>query len=105
MTYPLVNAFIMVFDTVLSLYFWVVILSVVASWLLAFGVLNLRNDLARQLVHILDALTDPVFRRIRKVIPPIGGLDLSPLIVVIAIQIVQYLGDSYLGMLRSWTLN
>ncbi|MGH6872514.1 MAG: YggT family protein [Rhizomicrobium sp.] len=104
MTYPIVNAFIMLFDTVLDLYFWVVILSVVASWLLAFGILNLRNDLARSLVNILDRLTDPVYRRIRKVIPPIGGLDLSPLIVVIVIQIVQYLGDSYLIMLRNWTL-
>jgi YggT family protein len=76
-------------DTLLELYIAVVIAAVIASWLVAFGVLNLSNPLARQLVQILDALTEPLFRRVRRIIPPIGGLDLSPIIVLIGIELLQ----------------
>jgi YggT family protein len=79
--------------TLLGLYTAVVIAAVIASWLVAFGVLNLSNPLARQLMQILDALTEPVFRRVRKIVPPIGGLDLSPVVVLIAIQLVQIFLD------------
>jgi YggT family protein len=74
----------------LDLYWWAVVIAVVVSWLVAFGVLNTYNDLARSIIRALAALTEPVFRQIRRVIPPIGGLDLSPLIVLIAIWFLQY---------------
>jgi YggT family protein len=104
MSSPLILALIKVFDIVIGAYFWVVVMAVVVSWLLTFGVLNLRNDLARQLVNILDRLTDPVFRQIRKIIPPIAGLDLSALIVLIALQVIQTLVDGYLVQLYMWSL-
>jgi len=75
--------------TLLDLYWWVVVIAVVVSWLVAFGVLNIHNQLARSIVRGLEALTEPVFRRIRRVIPPLGGLDLSPLIVLIAIMFLE----------------
>jgi YggT family protein len=50
----------------------------------------------RQIVHVLDALTDPLFRRVRKIIPPIGGLDLSPIVVLIGVQFVNYVLDNLL---------
>jgi YggT family protein len=74
----------------LDLYWWVVVIAVVVSWLVAFGVLNTYNEFARTIIRALAALTEPVFRQIRRVIPPIGGLDLSPLIVLIAIWFLQY---------------
>ena len=95
---PLIAAFLYIFDTVVSLYIFVVVLAVIASWLIAFGVLNPHNQLARSLVNLLDSLTDPVFRQIRRVIPPIGGLDLSPLVVVIALQVLRMLVDDYAYM-------
>lgn len=70
----------------LWLYWWIVIVAVVMSWLVAFGVVNTFNPFARRVVVVLDALTEPVFRQIRRVIPPIGGLDLSPLVVLFIIQ-------------------
>ncbi|MEJ1967768.1 MAG: YggT family protein [Rhizomicrobium sp.] len=76
-------------DTLLALYTIVVIAAVVVSWLIAFGVVNMNNANARQIVRILDALTEPVFRPVRRIIPPIGGLDLSPLIVLIAIELLR----------------
>jgi len=74
-------------NTVANLYILIIIAAVIASWLVAFGVLNLSNPLARQLYQILDSLTEPVFRQVRKVIPPIRGLDLSPIIVWLGIEL------------------
>jgi len=96
---PLIGTLLYIFDTLVSLYIFIIVLAVVVSWLIAFGVLNLHNQLARSLVNMLDALTDPVFRQVRRVIPPIGGLDLSPLIVLIALQAIRMLVDGYAFML------
>ena len=75
---------------VLEIYKWVVIAAVIVSWLTAFNVINQHNNFVRSLLRILYALTEPVFRPIRKVIPPIGGLDLSPIIVFLIIWFLQY---------------
>jgi YggT family protein len=74
----------------IDLYTWVVIVAVVMSWLVAFGVINTFNPFARSVVQFLDAVTEPVFRQVRRVIPPIGGLDLSPLIVLILLEFLSY---------------
>ena len=73
----------------LNIYWWVVIAAVVASWLIAFNVINLHNNIVRSLVRLLDTLTEPVFRQIRRVIPAFSGIDISPLIVLIGIWFLQ----------------
>ena len=83
---PVVRLHLLLID----LYTWVVIAAVISSWLIAFNVINTHNDLVRSLVRGLDAMTDPVFRQVRRVIPPFGGLDLSPLIVLIALQFLSW---------------
>ena len=75
---------------VLELYKWVVIAAVIVSWLIAFNVINYHNNFVRTVLRILSALTDPVFRQVRKVLPPMGGLDLSPIIVFVIIWFLQY---------------
>ncbi len=75
---------------VLDLYKWVVVAAVIVSWLTAFNVINQHNNIVRMLLRILYALTEPVFRPIRKIIPPMGGLDLSPIIVFVIIWFVEY---------------
>ena len=75
---------------VLDIYKWIVIASVIVSWLTAFNVINERNNFVRTLLTILYRLTEPVFRPIRRVIPDIGGIDLSPLIVLLIIWFLQY---------------
>jgi YggT family protein len=101
----LINVFLFVFNTLVDLYIFVIIAAVVVSWLIAFGVLNTYNPLARSLVQMLDALTEPVFRRIRRIIPPLGGLDLSPLIVLIFLEALQMLVNDYavLGLRNALT--
>jgi YggT family protein len=75
---------------ILEIYKWIVIAAVIVSWLTAFNVINERNNFVRTVLRILITLTDPVFRQIRRVIPPIGGLDLSPIIVFVIIWFLQY---------------
>jgi YggT family protein len=75
---------------ILEIYKWIVIAAVIVSWLTAFNVINQYNNFVRTLLRILIALTEPVFRQIRRVIPPMGGLDLSPIIVFLIIWFLQY---------------
>jgi YggT family protein len=74
----------------LEIYKWIVIAAVIVSWLTAFNVINSHNNFVRTVLRILLALTEPVFRPIRRIIPPIGGLDLSPIIVFLIIWFLQY---------------
>jgi YggT family protein len=85
-------------DLLVYLYTLVIIAAVVVSWLVAFGVLNTYNRFARMVVGTLDSLTEPIFRRVRRIIPPMGGLDLSPLIVMIILWVLQRLVDMYADM-------
>ena len=75
---------------VLEIYKWIVIVAVIVSWLIAFNVINTYNNFVRSLLHLLSALTEPVFRRVRRYLPPMGGLDLSPIIVFVVIITLQY---------------
>lgn len=75
----------------LTVYFWIIIASVVISWLIAFGVMNTRNPQAANILKLLHKVTEPVYRPIRKVIPSIGGIDLSPIVVIFGIQILQHI--------------
>jgi YggT family protein len=74
---------------ILRLYTYVIIAAVIVSWLVGFGVINTYNQIARVVVRTLYAITEPVFAPIRRVIPPMGGLDLSPLIALLLIFFLQ----------------
>lgn len=65
---------------------WIVIANAIMSWLIAFDVINMRNSTARQVVHFLDAVTRPLLRPLRRFIPPLGGIDVTPVILIIVIQ-------------------
>lgn len=94
MSIVFLNTLLWLVDTITGLYTAVVIAAVVASWLIAFGVLNISNQFVRQAMRVLDALTEPLFRQVRRVIPPIAGLDLSPIIVLIGIELVRVFLDN-----------
>jgi YggT family protein len=75
---------------VLEFYKWIVIIAVIVSWLAAFNVINEHNNVVRMILRILYAMTEPVFRPIRKILPNLGGLDLSPIVVLFGIWFIQY---------------
>ena len=77
--------------TVLDIYFWILISAVVMSWLIGFNIINGHSDIVRQIRYALYRLTEPVLGPIRRFLPDLGGLDLSPLVALIALQFVRYL--------------
>lgn len=72
-------------DLILGLYVWIIIISVLLSWLISFGVVNSYNRFVQTINDICFRLTEPLLVRIRKFIPPINGVDLSPMAVIFAI--------------------
>jgi len=74
---------------ILDIYWWVVILSVVVSWLIAFGVLTTANHVVRGVLDVLYRLTEPAYRPFRRFLPNFGGLDITPLIVLLIIWLVR----------------
>lgn len=71
----------------------VVIVQVICSWLVAFNVINLHQPFVRALYSGMDRLTEPLYRPIRKVLPDFGGLDFSPIILILLIRVVMTLID------------
>ena len=68
---------------------WIIIIQAVLSWLVAFNVVNTHNEFVRQVLYALDRITEPVYRPIRRLLPDFGGLDLSPMVVLLVIIIIQ----------------
>jgi YggT family protein len=73
----------------LDLYKWVIILSAVLSWLVAFNVVNTRNAVVSTIGDVLYRLTEPVLAPIRRRLPAVGGLDLSPIVLLIGIFLIE----------------
>ena len=76
-------------NTVIQLYIYVLIAAAVLSWLLAFGIVNRHNPVVNGVGRFCYALTEPVLRPIRRIVPLIGGVDLSALIVILVLWLVQ----------------
>src|SRR6201986_5633822 len=76
-------------DWLLGFYVFILIVTAIMSWLVAFSVINTRNDFVRQVLYTLELLTEPVLRPIRRFVPPLGGLDLSFLVLFILIQLIR----------------
>jgi YggT family protein len=70
---------------VISLYIWVIIIGAILSWLIAFDVVNRRNRAVYTIADSLYRLTEPALRPIRKVLPDLGGLDISPVILILGL--------------------
>lgn len=80
----------------LTIFYWIIIIQVVMSWLIAFDVVNIKNQQARNLLTLIQKITDPVYKPLRKFIPPIAGIDITPIIVIIGVIVLR---DSMLPML------
>ena len=76
---------------VIDIYVWIIIAEVVISWLIIFDVINIKSPQAKNLVGLLKKATDPVMSRVRQYVPPIGGIDLTPIIVIVALNLLQKL--------------
>ena len=84
-------ALISIADLLLSVLMWIIIIQVVLSWLFVFNVLNTSSQGVRSLAVAIDRLTAPMYRPIRRLLPDFGGIDFSPLVVLILIQVIKKL--------------
>ncbi len=73
----------------LELYKWIVISTIIVSWLVAFDVMNTKNPWVYKFCALLNKITDPALKQVRRVIPPFGGMDLSPIVIIFGISILQ----------------
>ena len=78
-------------DKVIDIYTWIVIAGAIMSWLVAFGVVNVRNQFIRIIVDLLFRVTEPVLRPIRRILPNLGGVDISPVVLLLGLFFVRSL--------------
>ena len=78
-------------DKVIDIYTWLVIAAAIASWLVAFGVVNVRNQVIRWVVDFLYRITEPALRPIRRILPNLGGVDISPVILLLGLFFLRSL--------------
>ena len=81
---------------VLQLYVWLLIVAAVLSWLVAFSVVNARNQVVATIGDFLYRITEPVLRPIRSIMPNLGGIDISPVIVILIIFFIQSVITRYI---------
>jgi YggT family protein len=82
----LIEFLYIVLHALLQAIIWIVVANAIMSWLVAFDVINLRNRIAYQVVHFLDSVTRPILRPFRRIIPPLGGVDITPVILIILVE-------------------
>ena len=83
------NPFIWLIEALIELVTWVVIASAILSWLVAFGVVNTRNQFVATVGEFLYRITEPVLRPIRNMMPSLGGIDISPVILILIIFLIE----------------
>ena len=83
------NAFILLLDRIIYLYVWVLIINAGISWLIAFSVLNTQNRFVYSVLEFTYKLTDPLLNYIRRFLPNLGSIDISPVILILLIYFVR----------------
>ncbi|HRY07236.1 MAG TPA: YggT family protein [Hyphomicrobiaceae bacterium] len=74
----------------ITMYEYLIIASVILSWLIGFGIVNPHNQIARSIWNFFQAITEPALRPIRAMLPDFGGIDISPIVLLLALQFVQH---------------
>ncbi|MBK0398070.1 YggT family protein [Limibaculum sp. M0105] len=92
-------SFLAIFNLAVDLVFWVIIIQAIMSWLIAFNVLNTRQQFVWQVWNALNRLTEPLYRPVRRFMPDMGGIDLAPLLVLFALFALQVLVNNNLAPL------
>ena len=83
------NPFVWLIDTLITIYIWLLIAQAILSWLLAFGVVNRHNRAVAVIGDFLYRVTEPALRPIRRVLPSFGGIDISPVILIVILMFLE----------------
>ena len=90
------HSLVILIDTIIEIYIWILIASAVLSWLVAFGVVNTYNRFVNTVGEMLYRLTEPALRPIRNFLPTFGGIDLSPMVLILLLFFIRNLLYEYL---------
>lgn len=90
------NPFQNLFNAAIQLYIWLLIIWVILSWLVAFNVINTSNRFVAMLGDFLDRVTEPALRPIRRIMPNLGGIDISPIILILLLYFLRDFVNWYL---------
>ena len=90
---------LILFDNIITLYIWILIINAVLSWLVAFNILNTQNRFVYSILELTYRLTDPFLIRIRRFLPNLGSLDISPIILLLLIWFVEMCMKLYIAPL------
>ena len=85
------KSLLILFDNVISLYIWILIINAIISWLVAFNVLNTSNRFVYSILDISYKLTDPPLNYIRKFLPNLGSIDISPIVLILGLMFLRNL--------------
>ena len=91
------NAVVNLVDNIVSLYIWILFFAVITSWLINFNVINTSNKVVYMIVDVLYKLTEPALRPIRRLLPNMGGLDLSPVVLILLLWFIRDLLFDFAG--------
>ena len=87
----MVQALLSILNLLLNVLWWVIIIQVILSWLFVFNVLNTSSQGVRRFAEALEKITAPIYRPIRRLLPDFGGIDFSPVVVLLGIMVIQRL--------------
>ena len=85
------KSLLILFDNVISLYIWILIINAIISWLVAFNVLNTSNRFVYSILDVSYKLTDPVLNYIRRFLPNLGSIDISPIVLILGLMFLRNL--------------
>ncbi len=85
------KSILILFDNVITLYIWVLIINAIISWLVAFNILNTNNRFVYSVLEVSYKLTDPPLNFIRRFLPSIGSIDISPIVLILALMFLRNL--------------
>ncbi|HEY0115833.1 MAG TPA: YggT family protein [Allosphingosinicella sp.] len=95
----MIPGLLLAIDFLLNVLVFLIIIQAILGWLVAFNVINTRNDFMRSFLMALDRMTAPIYRPIRAILPDFGGIDFSPLVVLLLIKAIQIvIRQSLVGM-------
>lgn len=91
-----INPFIDLINQVIYLYSWVLGIYIMMSWLISFNIINAYQPFVSKLLYFLRRLTEPVLNRIRRYMPDLGGIDISPIVLILGLQFISGALRTYL---------
>jgi len=94
-------ALVQILILLLTVLWWIIFIQIIMSWLIIFNVINMQSDFVRGLHHALDRITEPLYRPIRRILPDFGGIDFSPLVVLLVVVALDLLLHGLIADLAS----